>query len=146
MILVCDAYRKDLQHPNEFVRGSTLRFLCKLKEPELLEPLMPSIRNCLEHRHAYVRRNAVLAIYTIYKNFDQLIPDAPELIQQFLEGEQDPSCKRNAFMMLIHVDRERALDYLTSCIDHVSEFNDILQLVIVELVYKVTTQPTFTIC
>lgn len=44
MILVCDAYRKDLQHPNEFLRGSTLRFLCKLKEPELLEPLMPSIR------------------------------------------------------------------------------------------------------
>lgn len=27
MILVCDAYRKDLQHPNEFVRGSTLRFV-----------------------------------------------------------------------------------------------------------------------
>lgn len=25
MILVCDAYRKDLQHPNEYVRGSTLR-------------------------------------------------------------------------------------------------------------------------
>ena len=90
MILVCDAYRKvihglcawytctcilivvnvidqDLQHPNEFIRGSTLRFLCKLKEPELLEPLMPSIRACLEHRHAYVRRNAVLAIYTIYR-------------------------------------------------------------------------------
>ncbi|XP_019850006.1 PREDICTED: coatomer subunit beta-like [Amphimedon queenslandica] len=137
MILVCDAYRKDLQHPNEFVRGSTLRFLCKLKEPELLEPLMPSIRNCLEHRHGYVRRNAVLAIYTIYKNFEQLIPDAPELIQSFLEGEQDPSCKRNAFMMLIHVDRDRALDYLTGCIDQVSDFNDILQLVIVELVYKV---------
>lgn len=25
MILVCDAYRKDLQHPNEYIRGSTLR-------------------------------------------------------------------------------------------------------------------------
>merc|ERR1739838_1045545 len=35
MILVCDAYRKDLQHPNEFIRGSTLRFLCKLCEAEL---------------------------------------------------------------------------------------------------------------
>lgn len=67
MILVCDAYRKDLQHPNEFLRGSTLRFLCKLKEPELLEPLMPAIRGCLEHRHSYVRRNAVLAIFTIFK-------------------------------------------------------------------------------
>ena len=33
--------------------------------------------------------------------------------------------------------QERALEYLTSCIDQVHEFNDILQLVIVELVYKV---------
>ena len=137
MILVCDAYRKDLQHPNEFIRGSTLRFLCKLKEPELLEPLMPSIRTCLEHRHSYVRRNAVLAIYTIYRNFDQLIPDAPELIASFLEQEQDASCKRNAFMMLIHADQDRALSYLSSCIDQVHTFGDILQLVIVELIYKV---------
>uniref|UniRef100_A0A1I7XT69 Coatomer subunit beta n=1 Tax=Heterorhabditis bacteriophora TaxID=37862 RepID=A0A1I7XT69_HETBA len=127
MILVCDAYRKDLQHPNEFVRGSTLRFLCKLKEPELLEPLMPAIISCLEHRHSYVRRNAVCAIFTIYRkikckdveyvffqgNFEFLIPDAPELVYNFLEGEQDASCKRNAFMMLLHVDQARALDYLS---------------------------------
>ncbi|XP_030844393.1 coatomer subunit beta [Strongylocentrotus purpuratus] len=137
MILVCDAYRKDLQHPNEFIRGSTLRFLCKLKEAELIEPLMPAIRACLEHRHSYVRRNAVLAIFTIYKSFDTLIPDAPELIHNFLEQEQDASSKRNAFMMLIHVDQERALDYLSTCIDQIHSFNDILQLVIVELVYKV---------
>ncbi|ESO00164.1 hypothetical protein HELRODRAFT_101151 [Helobdella robusta] len=137
MILVCDAYRKDLQHPNEFIRGSTLRFLCKLKEPELLEPLMAPIKACLEHRHSYVRRNAVLAIYTIYRNFDFLMPDAPELIATYLEGEADASCKRNAFMMLIHADQEKALSYLSSCIDQVHTFGDILQLVIVELIYKV---------
>ncbi|XP_054731136.1 coatomer subunit beta [Anastrepha obliqua] len=137
MILVCDAYRKDLQHPNEFLRGSTLRFLCKLKEPELLEPLMPAIRACLEHRHSYVRRNAVLAIFTIYKNFDWLVPDGPELIANFLETQQDMSCKRNAFLMLLHADQERALNYLASCIDQVNNFGDILQLVIVELIYKV---------
>ena len=140
MILVCDAYRKDLQHPNEFIRGSTLRFLCKLKEPELLEPLMPTIRACLEHRHSYVRRNAVLAIFTIYKNFDFLIPDAPELIANFLDGEQDMSCKRNAFMMLIHADQDRALSYLSTCIEQVHTFGDILQLVIVELIYRVCHQ------
>lgn len=39
------------------------------------------------------------------RNFDFLIPDAPELIANFLEGEQDMSCKRNAFMMLIHADQ-----------------------------------------
>ncbi|CAG9766800.1 unnamed protein product [Ceutorhynchus assimilis] len=137
MILVCDAYRKDLQHPNEFLRGSTLRFLCKLKEPELLEPLMPSIRACLEHRHSYVRRNAVLAIFTIYRNFEFLIPDAPELISNYLDSEQDMSCKRNAFLMLLHADQDRALSYLSSCLDQVTSFGDILQLVIVELIYKV---------
>lgn len=151
MILVCDAYRKDLQHPNEFIRGSTLRFLCKLKEAELLEPLMPAIRACLEHRHSYVRRNAVMAIFTIYRNFEFLIPDAPELIANFLESEQDASCKRNAFMMLIHADQERALNYLSGCIDQVHSFGDILQLVIVELIYKVChTNPSertrFTRC
>ncbi|VDN05974.1 unnamed protein product [Thelazia callipaeda] len=133
MILVCDAYRKDLQHPNEFIRGSTLRFLCKLREPELLEPLMPAIRSCLEHRHAYVRRNAIL----FFGNFEFLIPDAPELISTVLNNEQDASCKRNAFMMLLHVDQSRALDYLSEVIDQVTTFGDILQLIIVELIYKV---------
>lgn len=137
MILVCDSYRKDLQHPNEFLRGSTLRFLCKLKEPELLEPLMPVIRDCLEHRHSYVRRNAVLAIFTIYRNFEWLVPDGPELIATFLDTQQDMSCKRNAFLMLLHADQERALTFLVSCLDQVTSFGDILQLVIVELIYKV---------
>jgi coatomer subunit beta len=71
------------------------------------------------------------------RNSETLIPDAPELIANFLEGEQDASCKRNAFMMLIHADQDRALGYLSSCIDQVHSFNDILQLVIVELIYKV---------
>ncbi len=137
MILVCDAYRKDLQHPNEFIRGSTLRFLCKLKEPELLEPLLPTIRTCLEHRHSYVRRNAVLAIFKIYVNFEFLIPDAPELVLDFLSRESDASCKRNAFLMLIHLDQKKALDYLNSCLEQIGSFNEILQLVIVELIYKV---------
>lgn len=73
----------------------------------------------------------------MFRNFDFLIPDAPELIAVFLEGEQDMSCKRNAFLMLLHADQERALAYLASCLDQVTSFGDILQLVIVELIYKV---------
>lgn len=114
-----------------------LRFLCKLKEPELLEPLLPTIRTCLEHRHSYVRRNAVLAIFKIYVNFEFLIPDAPELVLDFLSRESDASCKRNAFLMLIHLDQKKALDYLNSCLEQIGSFNEILQLVIVELIYKV---------
>ncbi|EGV99313.1 Coatomer subunit beta [Cricetulus griseus] len=138
MILVCDAYRKDLQHPNEFIRGSTLRFLCKLKEAELLEPLMPAIRACLEHRHSYVRRNAVLAIYTIYRNFEHLIPDAPELIHDFLVNEKDASCKRNAFMMLIHADQAAAQCYIDLII---KESDNNVKLIVLDRLVELKEHP-----
>lgn len=47
MILLCNALRNDLQHPNEYVRGVTLRFLTRIGEAEILEPLIPSLRSCL---------------------------------------------------------------------------------------------------
>ncbi|CAH8518867.1 unnamed protein product [Heterobilharzia americana] len=40
-------------------------------------------------------------------------------------------------MMLLHVRQSTALDYLTTCLDEVQNFGDILQLVVVELIYKV---------
>lgn len=73
MILVCNAIRNDLQHPNEYIRGTTLRFLCKLREPDLLDPLIPSLYECLEHRHAYVRKNAILLSILLLKIQAQLI-------------------------------------------------------------------------
>jgi len=46
-LLVCNALRDELQHPNEYVSGTTLRFVSKLTEVELIEPLLPVIRQCL---------------------------------------------------------------------------------------------------
>jgi len=137
MILVCNAIRNDLIHPNEYVRGSTLRFLSKLKEPEILEPLLPSVRTNLESKHAYVRRNAVLALYNVYKNFDYLCPDAPELIYSFLLNEGDASCKRNAFIMLFNCAQEKAVEYLSETLDQVSGMGEIIQFIVVELIRKV---------
>jgi coatomer subunit beta len=85
----------------------------------LLKLLIPAIVDCLEHPHAHVRQNAVQAIDSIYRDFDDLIPDGPKLILNFLRREEDTSCKRNAFKMLIHADQDRALSYLTSCSDQV---------------------------
>lgn len=39
-----NALRNDLNHANEYVRGSTLRYLIKLREPEVLEPLISSVK------------------------------------------------------------------------------------------------------
>eukprot|EP01125_Pyxidicula_operculata_P017305 TRINITY_DN605_c0_g1_i1.p1 TRINITY_DN605_c0_g1~~TRINITY_DN605_c0_g1_i1.p1 ORF type:complete len:950 (-),score=238.78 TRINITY_DN605_c0_g1_i1:2570-5419(-) len=137
MLLVCNGLLRDVNYPNEYVRGSTMRFLCKLKDTELLQPLVESIRNNLEHRHAYVKRNAVLAIYSIYKDLPHLIPDAPDLIYDFLQKEGDPSCKRNAFIMLFNCARDKAIEYLSTVLDQVQSFGEILQLIVVEMIRKV---------
>ncbi|KAG7821696.1 hypothetical protein KL928_000171 [Ogataea angusta] len=134
MILVCNAIQHDLQHANEYIRGSTLRFLSKLKEPELLEPLVPSARQCLEHRHAYVRKNAVFAIYSVHLVSDHLIPDAAELLADFLAVENDPTCKRNAFVCLGHLDREAALRFIQS--QAVTSIDPIIQLAVIEFIRK----------
>jgi len=137
MILVCNNLRNDLQHPNEYIRGSTLRFLCKLNEGELLEPLVPTVKTNLDHRHSYVRRNAVLTAFSVYRHFPHLMPDAPELIDKVLAGESDVSCKRNAFLMLFQCAQERAVAFLTDNLEQVSAYGDIFQLVVLELIRKV---------
>ena len=83
-ILICQNLRNNLQHPNEFLRGVTLRFLCRIREEEILEPLIPSILACLDHRHQYVRRNAVLAVAALYRlpKGELLLQDAPDLIEK----------------------------------------------------------------
>ena len=103
MILVCNALMNDLNHPNEYVRGSMLRFLCKVNDEEILGPLVPSIKACLEHRHPYVRKNAALSIFHAHKlHGETLIPDGPELIAAMLAQETDVAARRNAFLMLFN--------------------------------------------
>jgi coatomer subunit beta len=126
--------RNDLQHPNEYIRGNTLRFLCKLREPELIEPLLSSARGCLEHRHAYVRKNAVFAVASIFQHSPTLIPDAADLIATFLEGESDATCKRNAFAALASIDHDRALAFLSSVFDGIPNAEELLQLVQIEFI------------
>ncbi|XP_057454030.1 coatomer subunit beta-1-like [Lotus japonicus] len=139
MILICQNLRNNLQHPNEYIRGVTLRFLCRLNESEIIEPLIPSILSNLEHRHPFVRRNAVLAIMSVYKlpQGEQLLDSAPEIVEKFLSTEQDPSSKRNAFLMLFSCAQDRAINYLLSNIERITDWGEQLQMVVLELIRKV---------
>ncbi|KAF0760534.1 hypothetical protein AaE_003543 [Aphanomyces astaci] len=138
MILVCNALLNDLNHANEYVRGCMLRFLCKIKEKELLEPLKDAVKANLEHRHSYVRKNAVMTVYTMYKTFgDALIPDAPELIERFIVTESDSSARRNAYLMLFDCAETVAVNFLMNSMDQIQKFGDGFSLVILELTRKV---------
>ncbi|CBI25297.3 unnamed protein product, partial [Vitis vinifera] len=112
MILVIQNLRNNLQHPNEYIRG---------------------------HRHPFVRRNAVLALMSIYglPHGEQLLDHAPELIQQLLVSELDASVKRNAFLMLFNCAQFKAVDYVFSNIDRVPDWDEQMQMVVLELIKKV---------
>jgi coatomer subunit beta len=138
MLLVCNALMNDLNHPNEYVRGSMLRFLCKVKDEEILGPLIPSVKSCLEHRHPYVRKNAALAIFHAHHLYGEtLIPDGPEIISFFLEKETDVASRRNAFLMLFNENEELAISFLAQNMDDVGKYGDGFALLVLELTRRV---------
>ena len=138
MLLVCNALMNDLNHPNEYVRGSMLRFLCKVKDEEILGPLVPSIKACLEHRHPYVRKNAALAVFHAHRMYgESLIPDGPELMAQFIGAETDIASRRNAFLMMFNEAEDLAIQYLAQNIEEVAKFGDGFALLVLELTRKV---------
>ncbi|KAJ2597972.1 coatomer subunit beta [Coemansia sp. RSA 1721] len=135
-ILICNALLNDLQHPNEFIRGATLRALTKMREAEILEPLIGPVRDCLEHRHAYVRKNAVVAISSIFRSQPHLIPDAPELVQAFLSAEADMTCRRNALSMLTINAPAVAVQWLQDNAQLAASFDELLQLAVIDLIRR----------
>jgi coatomer subunit beta len=61
----------------------------------------------------YVRRNAIVCLYEIFLSFgDDIISDMDEMMQALLQTESDLSTKRNAFLLLFHVNQSAAMEYL----------------------------------
>merc|ERR1719375_126720 len=103
-----------------------------------MEPLIEAIIRNLSHRHSYVRRNAVMCMYALIKTFGvEVMPEAPDDIEQLLLVEGDLATKRNAFLMLLNCDQDRAIKYVLSVHDQVPTMGDIFQLAVLELVRKV---------
>ena len=138
-----NAIRNDLIHSNEYIRGRTLRLLCRMRYYKILEPLIESVLKNLSHRHAYVRRNAVTCVYSIVKTFGpEVIPQASVEIEQLLLVEGDLSTKRIAFIMLLNCDIDRAINYAISVEEQVTSLGDVFQLALLDLVRKVAkTRP-----
>lgn len=136
MILACNYIMRDIEHPNEYVRGSTLRFLSKVKDQQMLESLTPAVLKNLTDRHAYVRRYAVIALHSIFLSCPQLVPNAPDLIYDFVQDESDASCKRHALVMLFDCDPEKGIRYLKGILSQLDNFGEVMQSVVVELLRK----------
>ncbi len=107
-------------------------------QPELLEPLIPTIKTCLENRgpgrNFYVRKYAAQACLYIHKRFgDALLPDGPEIIAKFIGAETDDNARRSAFLFLFSEAEDAAIDFLNERIDNVKSYGNGFQLLVLEL-------------
>ncbi len=130
MILACNALRKDCLSANEFIRGRTLRLISKISVKAVLENLASAVIENLGHRHFYVKRNAIMCIYSMYLSTGlELIEDCIDTIESLLINETDLSTKRNAFFLLFHLNQDKALSYLKNIMsatdDPVQDMGDI---------------------
>ena len=67
--LAVNALRKDLESPNEYIRGRPLRLVSKIHVQPIVEDLVDCVITNLNHRNSYVRRNAIMCCYAIFCNF-----------------------------------------------------------------------------
>lgn len=119
-----------------------------------LASLCPAVADRQEHRHSFVRKNAVFATWTIFQDHEHLIPDAPELLDTFLAAvgngcryhtlnrwkcsrqESDTTCKRNAFVALCSISQSTAVRYLLNNFDSIGGMDELMQMAVIELVRK----------
>ena len=64
------------------------------------------------------------------------MPDAPDLLTTFLEDENDPTCKRNAFAALTSISHEKALEHLSDVFDSIPNHEELLLLAELEFIRK----------
>ncbi|AES76931.1 coatomer subunit beta [Medicago truncatula] len=74
----------------------------------MVESLIHSILSNPKHCHPFVCCNAVFELPIR----EHIFKKALEIIEKFLESQQDPSCKRNAFFMPFLCARDRVVQYL----------------------------------
>ena len=135
-LLVCNSLRKDLIHPNEYVRGRTLRLVSKLPYNEIFESLRSVIFENLSHKHHYVRRNALICIISMIDNFgaDSLPNELVVKLKELIENDMDISTRRNAYLALAQVDNKESILITRDLIlnNEVNELGDLIILAMIE--------------
>ncbi|KAF0892707.1 hypothetical protein E2562_017681 [Oryza meyeriana var. granulata] len=145
--LVCSHLRDNLDHPNVYIRGATLRFVWRLRgHLDLLEPLVDSVLANLDHGDPFVRRHALSAVFAIHHLFKpsggHVLPDAIDRVERALAAEQDAAARRNAFRMLSICALEQAATYLLANADRVAaEWPAILQMAAINLICRLSYWP-----
>ena len=140
IILLCNGIRKDLDSPNEYIRGRTLRLLTKLPYKEILENVKAAVFENIKHAHAYVRSNAIMCILSFIDNFGvDIVPDSlPDDLKDIILKDNDTATRRNAYVLYSRISPMESLSLTQEIMENneISELGDLFALCIVENLRK----------
>ncbi|KAF9763569.1 Coatomer subunit beta [Nosema granulosis] len=108
LLLLSNQIRKDLEHPNEFMRGVALRYVSKLTTIEILLNFHKPILENFTHKIAYVRRHAYYSLGRVSKRLG-IFEDTADHLVQALQRDTDPACLCQAFVSLYELDKEKSM-------------------------------------
>ena len=140
IILVCNGLRKDLDSPNEYIRGRTLRLLTKLPYKEILENVKAAVFDNIKHTHPYVKSNAIMCILSFIDNFgEDIVPDSlPDDLKDIIVKDTDTATRRNAYVLYSRISPMESLSLTQEIMENneISELGDLFALCIVENLRK----------
>ncbi|RHN49239.1 putative coatomer beta subunit (COPB1) protein [Medicago truncatula] len=122
------------------VQKSLLLYLENIDKTDSTGKLLPEIILIIQLSLAIFNAltNSFAVLLFVFFAGKELLDNAPEIVEKFLESEQDSSCKRNAFLMLISCAQDRAIKYLFRNIDRILDWSEQLQMLVLELIKKVS--------
>ena len=142
IILVCNGIRKDLDSPNEYIRGRTLRLLTKLPYKEILENVKAAVFDNIKHTHPYVRSNAIMCVLSFIDNFGvDIVPDSlPDDLKEIILKDNDTATRRNAYVFYCRISPMESLSLTQQIMENneISELGDLFALCIVENLRKLS--------
>jgi coatomer subunit beta len=101
-----------------------------------LESLKSVIIENVSHKHAYVRKNALLCIVSITNNFgvDVLPESLKTTLRDIVEKDSDITCKRNAYLALAKIDQKESFEVTYELLTNtdINEIGDLFLLSLVE--------------
>ena len=140
IILLCNGIRKDLDSPNEYIRGRTLRLLTKLPYKEILENVKAAVFDNIKHLHPYVRSNAIMCVLSFIDNFGvDIVPDSlPDDLKEIILKDTDTATRRNAYVLYSRISPMESLSLTQEIMENneISELGDLFALCIVENLRK----------
>ncbi|KAL7719940.1 Coatomer subunit beta [Entamoeba marina] len=137
LILAINGLLHDLSHPNEYIRGVTLKFLCHVGEKDILQPLIPSIIENLTHRSSYVRKATADVLGHIYVIDSTLVEHASDSLRTALKEERDTSSRVVIFNVLTRISPEVALKFIVSITQQITTFSSSFVLTVLHFIRRV---------